>query len=161
MRPIMLIVGVFLLSAGIAGAQTKVSGTALFTKADPQTIVPSGDGAGHALGVGQRKCTWTTAMEVGGEKSKEGMSTATMDITGNTARTHGYHVTTTDAGDKYFVSFQGTGTLQDGVETAEKGTWSFTGGTGKLKGITGKGTYNCTPSGDGVSCDIEGQATTK
>ena len=53
------------------------------------------------------------------------------------------------------------GTLKDGVETAEKGTWSFTGGTGKLKGITGKGTYNCTPSGDGVSCDIEGQATTK
>ena len=45
------------------------------------------------------------------------MSTATMDITGNTARTHGYHVTTTDAGDKYFVSFQGTGTLKDGVET--------------------------------------------
>jgi hypothetical protein len=38
----------------------------------------------------------------------------------------------------------------------QKGTWSFTGGTGKLKGIKGKGTYTCTPSGDGVSCEIEG-----
>lgn len=161
MRPLMLIVGLVVLTAGTAAAQTKVSGTALFAKADPQTILPSGDGAGHSLGVAQRKCTWTTQMEVGGEKSKEGTSTATMDITGSTARTHGYHVTTTDAGDKYFVSFQGTGTLKDGVETAEKGTWSFAGGTGKLKGITGKGTYTCTPSGDGVSCDIEGEATTK
>jgi hypothetical protein len=31
------------------------------------------------------------------------------------------------------------------------------GGTGKLKGIKGKGTYNCGASGDGVSCDIEGE----
>jgi hypothetical protein len=161
MRRLMLVVGLVLLTAGTARAQTKVSGTALYAKADPQTIVPTGDGAGHLLGVGQRKCTWTTPLEVGGEKSKEGTSTATMDIIGTTARTHGYHVTTTDAGDKYFVSYQGTGVLKDGVETSEKGTWSFTGGTGKLKGITGKGTYTCSPSGDEISCDIEGEATTK
>jgi hypothetical protein len=161
MRRFVPIIGLMLLTAGTAAAQTKVSGTALFAKPDPQTIVATGDGAGHSLGVGQRKCTWTTAMEVGGEKSKEGMSTATMDIKGDTARTHGYHVTTTDAGDKYFVSFQGTAVLKDGAETSEKGTWSFTGGTGKLKGIAGKGTYTCAPSGDGMSCDIEGEATTK
>jgi hypothetical protein len=161
MRRLMLVVGLMLLIAGTAAAQTKVSGTALFAKPDPQTIVATGDGAGHSLGVGQRKCTWTTALEVGGEKSKEGMSTATMDIAGGTARTRGYHVTTTDAGDKYFVSYQGTGILKDGAEQSEKGTWSFAGGTGKLKGLTGKGTYNCTPSGDSMSCDIEGEATTK
>ena len=157
MRRIMLLAGLIALTAGAASAQTKISGTADFGKADQQTVIPSGDGAGHALGVGQRKCTWSTPLEVNGEKSKEGVSTATMDVTGASAKTRGYHVTTTDAGDKYFVSFQGTARMKDGQETSEKGTWMFTGGTGKLKGIKGKGTYNCTPKGDGMSCAVDGE----
>jgi hypothetical protein len=38
-----------------------------------------------------------------------------------------------------------------------KGTWSYTGGAGKLKGITGKGTYTCKSQGERVSCDIDGE----
>lgn len=38
-----------------------------------------------------------------------------------------------------------------------KGTWGFTGGTGKLKGIKGKGTYTCKPSGDENTCEVEGE----
>jgi len=38
-----------------------------------------------------------------------------------------------------------------------KGTWGFTGGSGKLKGIKGKGPYTCAPSGDGSSCNVEGE----
>jgi len=38
-----------------------------------------------------------------------------------------------------------------------KGTWGFTGGSGKLKGIKGKGTFTCSPSGDGVACEVEGE----
>ncbi len=159
MRRFMLFVGLILLTAGTAAAQTKISGIADFGKLDPQLTIPAGDGAGHALGVGQRKCTWSTPMEVNGEKSKEGVSTATVEAMGNTARSHGYHVTTTDAGDKYFVSFQGTGMMKDGVEQSEKGTWMFTGGTGKLKGIKGKGTYTCTQKPDVFSCDVEGETT--
>jgi hypothetical protein len=40
---------------------------------------------------------------------------------------------------------------------SEKGTWGFTGGSGKLKGIKGKGTFTCAPSGDGVACEVEGE----
>jgi len=42
-------------------------------------------------------------------------------------------------------------------DKAERGTWGFTGGSGKLKGIKGKGTYTCAPSGDGSSCNVEGE----
>jgi hypothetical protein len=61
-----------------------------------------------------------------------------------------------DNGDKYFVSYQGNGTSKDGTYQSAKGTWNFTGGTGKLKGIKGKGTYSCAAAGDNVNCDIEG-----
>jgi len=159
MRRFLLLTGVIVLTAGTAAAQTKISGTADFGKSDQQLMLPAGDAAGHAVGAAQRKCTWSKPLEVNGEKSKEGVSVASMDATGNTARTRGYHVTTTDAGDKYIVSFQGTAMLKDGAEQSEKGTWMFIGGTGKLKGIKGKGTYSCTPSGDGMSCDVEGETT--
>lgn len=39
-----------------------------------------------------------------------------------------------------------------------KGNWSISGGSGKKKGIKGKGTFTCTPSGDdNLSCDVEGE----
>lgn len=139
-----------------AGAQTKATGTAKFGNADPQQMIPAGDRPDHSLGVAQRKCTWTKPMDIGGDKSKEGVSTETDDVSGNRLRAHGVHVTTMQSGDKYFVSYQGTGVLKEGVMQSGKGTWMYTGGTGKLKGITGKGTYACKSAGDGVTCEIEG-----
>jgi len=47
--------------------------------------------------------------------------------------------------------------MKDGNLESGKGTWGFTGGSGKLKGIKGKGTYTCAPSGDGSSCNVEGE----
>jgi hypothetical protein len=76
---------------------------------------------------------------------------------GRSMRAHGVHVTTMESGDKLFVAYQGTGTTKDGVLQNGKGTWSYTGGSGKLKGIKGKGTYTCAVSGDGTTCEIEGE----
>jgi hypothetical protein len=144
-------------AAATAGAQTKTTGTCQFGKPDPQHMLPAGDRPDHTLGVDQLKCTWTKPQDIGGDKSKEGVSTETLDVSGNSARSHGVHVTTMESGDKYFVSYQGTGTLKDGSYQGTKGTWTYSGGTGKLKGIKGKGTYACVASGDMVSCDIEGE----
>lgn len=144
-------------AAATAGAQTKVTGTAQCGKPDPQHLIPVGDRPDHSLGVEQIKCTWTKPMEIEGAKSKDGVSTATDDISGSTVRTRGFHVSTMDSGDKFFVWYQGTGAVKEGVLQSQKGNWGFTGGSGKLKGIKGKGTYTCTSSGDGVSCDIEGE----
>jgi hypothetical protein len=143
-------------AAVAASGQTKISGTAQCGKSDPQHLVPVGDRPDHSLGVEQTKCTWTKPMEIEGAKSKDGVSTETTDISGDTIRAHGFHVSTMDSGDKFFVWYQGTATAKDGALVSQKGTWGFTGGSGKLKGIKGKGTYTCAPSGDGSSCEVEG-----
>jgi hypothetical protein len=143
-------------AAVTAIGQTKISGTAQCGKSDPQHLVPVGDRPDHSLGVEQTKCTWTKPMEIEGAKSKDGVSTETTDISGDTIRAHGFHVSTMDSGDKFFVWYQGTATTKDGALVSQTGTWGFTGGTGKLKGIKGKGTFTCTPSGDVTSCEVEG-----
>lgn len=139
-----------------ASAQTRQSGTAQCGKADPLHVIPADDRPDHSLSVGQVKCTWTKPLEMAGAKSKEGVNAETVEITGNNMRFHGIDVSTMDSGDKFFVRYHGTGTTKDGAFVSSKGTWEYTGGTGKLKGITGKSTFTCAPSGDGASCEIEG-----
>jgi hypothetical protein len=46
--------------------------------------------------------------------------------------------------------------MKDQKYESGEGTWSFAGGTGKLKG---KGTYRCEPASDNVDCDVEGEYT--
>ncbi len=45
-------------------------------------------------------------------------------------------------GDKAFVRFEASATLKDGVPQTAEGKWTYVGGTGKLKGLKGKGTYS-------------------
>jgi hypothetical protein len=61
-------------------------------------------------------------------------------------------------GDKYFVHFKGTTTMKDGRPVSSDCTWKFTGGTGKLNGIKGKGTCKGTFRPDGkVAFDVKGE----
>jgi hypothetical protein len=139
-------------AAAAAAAQTKVSGTFQCGKPDPQLVIPVGDLPGHSLGVDQSKCTWTKPMEIEGAKSNDAVDTATTDITGDSVRFRGFHVATMDSGDKFFAWYLGAGTSKDGA-LQSKGTWGFAGGSGKLKGIKGKGSFTCSASG----CDVEGE----
>lgn len=123
MRRFFIVAATVWLYAATAGAQTKVTGAAECGKPDPQHMVPVGDHSEHSLGVEQFKCTCTKPMEIGGDKSKDGVSTATTD----------------------------------GAPLEAKGNWGFTGGSGKLKGIKGKGTYTCAPAGDGLACKVDGE----
>src|SRR5229473_7197026 len=134
MHRIFIAIAVVCFAAAAAGAQTKVSGTAQCGKPDPQHLIPVGDLPDHSLGVEQAKCTYTKPMEIEGAKSKDGVSTATNDISGDTFRARGFHVATMDSGDKFFVWYLGAGTSKDGALQSEKGTW-----------------------GDGVACEVEGE----
>jgi len=58
-------------SAG-AVAQTKVTGTHVCSKPDPQHMVPVGDRADHNFAVEQLKCNHTKPMEIGGDKARTG-----------------------------------------------------------------------------------------
>jgi len=134
--------------AATAAAQTKLSGTAT-CKADPPAPVAVGDAPDHAFAISRAQCAWSK-LEMGGVAAKDGLSVATVDIHGNASTTHGYHTGTMTNGDKWSCSFQGKGVSKDGKPVSDAGTWTFTEGAGKLKGIKGKGTFNGTPNADGT-----------
>ena len=142
-----------------AVAQTKVTGTHVCSKPDPQHMLPAGDRADHNFAVEQLKCNHTKPMEIGADKAKDGVATDMVEVSGAKSHFHGVYVMTMQSGDKAFLPYQGTGvTSKDGKEVASKGTFSFASGTGKLRGIKGKGTFTCKSAGDGgVSCDTEGE----
>jgi hypothetical protein len=146
-----------LLFVTLAQGQTKISGIAQCGKPDIQQTVDVPDHPGHSLSISQSKCTWTKPMDVAGIQNKDGVTSSTQDIHGNSATTHGYYVDNMANGDKAYVRFQDTTSVKEG--TAD-GKWSYTGGTGKLKGIKGSGTYKAKGAPDGsVSFDVEGEYT--
>ncbi|HEV3220364.1 MAG TPA: hypothetical protein VGZ48_11380 [Candidatus Acidoferrales bacterium] len=155
---IMMVAGLALLLVSVAGAQTKISGKANCAKPDVVGTTDAGDRAGHTLTIQKANCTWSTGMEMAGAKAKDGMDVEVVEVWSTRATTTGTHVSNMDNGDKFFVSFHDSTTLKDGAPAGPiHGVWSFTGGTGKLKGLTGKGTYTVTPNADGSGAvDVEG-----
>jgi hypothetical protein len=144
-----------LVAAGLS-AQTKTSGTAT-CKPNPSTPVALTDQPNHSFMVGGAQCTWTK-FEVAGVQYKDGVSTDLDEITGDKTSFHGYHVATAANGDMTVSKYQGTGTLKDGKPVGGHGTWTFTSGTGKFKGIKGKGTFKGTANPDGsMTYQIEGE----
>ena len=144
--------------AAVATAQTKLSGVVNCKKPDPMQSIDLDDAKGHMMTLGKSMCTWTKGFEVAGSSAKEGYSVASSEVNGNKATVRGVHITTLASGDKVHVRFQGTGTSKDGKPESDTGTWSFTGGTGKAKGLKGKGTYDGKPQADGSTIyQIEGE----
>lgn len=148
MRRIFFAIALVCFVAATAAAQTKFSGTLQCGQADTEHAIPVGDVPDHSLAVLQAKCTYSKPIEIAGAKSVSTVVTITNEVSGDTVRARGCQVATMDSGDKVFISHEGTGG-SDGQD----GTWTFTGGTGKLKGIKGKGTYSCSSGG----CDIAGE----
>ena len=150
---------VFLCAAALAAtavAQTKTSGTAQ-CKADPSAPVEIGDKPGHSFAISKAQCTWS-GFEIAGVAYKDGVSVSMDEIRGDKATSNGYHTATLANGDKTTAHFHGARTTKDGKFQSGGGTWTFSGGTGKCKGIKGKGTYKGTPNADGtVSYKVDGE----
>jgi len=132
--------------ATVVTAQTKVSGTSRCAPLAPQQMLPIGDQPGHALTVAQSKCTWSEPIEIEGVKAKEGTSTSSDEVTGNSFTSRGYYVDTMANGDAAHYRFEATFSLKEGKPESGKNTWTLIGGTGKLKGLKGQGT--CTGKAD-------------
>lgn len=142
-----------------AGGTTKMTGKVHCAKPDPESMLEVGDKPGHMLTMRKAECTWTGG-EIAGMSVKSATDFATGEMSGGTARDNGYHVATLDNGDKYTVRFSGAAKLgKDNTGTIE-GKWTFVSGTGKIKGITGGGTYKGTANADGSGdIDVEGEYT--
>jgi len=151
-----LTIAVFL--ATCAGAQTKISGTGKCGKPEQQQSIEVGDRPGHVLAIVKQSCTWTTPIEMAGVKSKEYTAVISSDISGGKANDRGYVIVTMDNGDKVFVRVNsGTSMMgKDGGAMSDEGTWSYAGGTGKFKGLKGKGSYKGKAGADGFEDQIEG-----
>ncbi|MGH9365701.1 MAG: hypothetical protein ACRD1B_10635 [Thermoanaerobaculia bacterium] len=154
---------VFLGAAALAAsalAQTKASGAAV-CKADVPAPVAIGDSPGHSFAIGKAQCTWS-GFEIGGVQYKDGVSVSLDEISGDKSTSNGYHTATLASGDKAVAHFHGTAVSKDGKFVSGGGTWTFTSGTGKLKGIKGKGTFKGTPNADGtVTYHVDGEYSTK
>jgi hypothetical protein len=151
---------VFVFAIGLAAtmtAQTKISGTE-HCKPDPSTPVAIGDKPDHAFAIGKDQCTWPKPIEMAGVLIKDGGGIAVSEITGDKWSEHGFHTGTMANGDKFWVSFRGAGQSRDGKPVGAGGTWVFTEGTGKLKGIKGHGTYKGTAGADGtMTFQVDGE----
>ncbi|MFY9552613.1 MAG: hypothetical protein WAU32_15815 [Thermoanaerobaculia bacterium] len=144
-----------LVAVGLS-AQTKVSGTAT-CKSDPPSPVALTDKPNHSFAVGKAACTWTNWV-IAGVQAKDGVSADLDEIDGDTTSFHGYHVATGTNGDTWTAKYQGSAKSKDGKPVSSHGTWSFASGTGKLKGIKGKGTFKGTPNADGsMTYQVDGE----
>jgi hypothetical protein len=142
-------------------AQTKISGTLSCNKPDPVHSLETGDGSGTVMNLAKVQCTWSKGMDMAGVTTKDGSSVAASEVNGGKTKDHGIHVGNMANGDKYYVHFQSTGTVKPDHSGTSDGTWSFDGGTGKLKGLTGKGTFKATNNADGTSTvDVQGEYKT-
>lgn len=152
-----LSIALLIVSGFTASAQTKQSGTGKCGKPEKMEAVEVGDRTGHALAVMKNSCTWTAPLEMAGLKSKSYTAAISSERNGEKSQDRGYVVVVMENGDKAFVRVTGTGTSPKDGSTTGMGTWSYTGGTGKLKGLTGKGTYTSKGNAEGGEDQVEGE----
>jgi hypothetical protein len=157
MKRATLILLVVLALAASAVAQNKYSGAAQCGKAEKEYKIDVGDRLGHAFEIAQGKCTYTKG-EMEGIQVKEEMYTGFDEISGDAARGRFFTLVTMANGDKAYARGEFTQALKGGAAQTEEGRWSYSGGTGKFKGLKGKGTYKVKFAADGTStAEVEGE----
>jgi hypothetical protein len=159
MKYFCLFCGALLVACG-ALAQTKTSGTEECNKADVSHTIQVPDQEGFSYEIAQRKCTWTKSFTVEGMQSTYNVEVGFDEVTGKSGRSTTTGFTQYSNGDKAY--HRSTGNL-DPNKNVSSGTWTYTHGTGKLRGIQGKGTFDCKPKGNdwnsGYICDVKGEYT--
>ncbi len=141
------------LAVSLASAQTKITGDGACPKGQPPLKMDVGDRPGHSMSLNKSSCAWNRAFDMAGLKAKTYVGVGVSDSQADKSKYSGYVVITMDNGDKAFVSSSGTSTIAKDGSSISEGTWSYTGGTGKLRGLTGKGTFKSTGAADGSSTD--------
>lgn len=154
-RTVSVMVLVVLLVSVVAG-QTKITGKQHCPKPRPLATVEAGDEAGHTMTLEKSTCTWLSPLEMVGDKATDGTFVAFSEASATRAATNGTYVGNMASGDKFYISFHWA-TVKNGHPESVKGDWEFTGGTGKLTGITGKGTYTATENESGGEVNFEGE----
>ena len=153
MRHMMPIACALFVATRAAGAQKSgmVTGTLKCAKPNPSYSIPVANVTGHALALHTMRCTWSNASSIGGNELQAEDDTFTSDMMPDVAHDRGYGVGSVAGGAGTFSGFEGTTTITNNMPSGNTCTWTFTGGTGKLKGLTGSGTCKGAFAPDGTS----------
>jgi hypothetical protein len=146
MRKVILVPALLCGMTVIAGAQTKIS--ARLTCDKPNVNETGGAGA-QMIMFNKANCTWSAPYIIDGSKPKRTVDAGIGDITGSTARVHGYSTNVMDNGDSTIARYEGTMLMKKDGSGTDKGTWRYVRGTGKFKGISGSGTFKGEAAADG------------
>ena len=146
--------------ASNALAQTKISGTLNCNKAELSYAIPIPGLEGYAFSMNQNKCTWSRGFWIQGLQPTEFINTPFIDIEGASGQITAKGVNRYDNGDKTYSRSTG---ISDLKASTSSGKWTYTGGTGRLSGIKGGGTYTCKMEsaevGAGYTCEVVGEYT--
>jgi hypothetical protein len=136
---------------------TKITGTLECGKPEI-TKMEVGDAPHHVLSLGEEPCRWTKGVKLGRLKISRGESRMMRDERGDTAAIRGYHVGRAINGDAYFFRFDGQVQIRTDLPDLLHGRWAFTGGTGELAGLEGKGSFKGVQGTDGTTkLEFEGE----
>jgi hypothetical protein len=151
MRSPSLALGLTFFGATVLGAQTQLSGAGTCGTPDVAQAIAVRDRPNHSFSIAQTKCTWTRPFEIAGIQSKGGTGVQFDEVLDTTARFHGYYLDVMSNGDSAYYRYEGTTALQGGAPQTAGWKWKFVGGSGKLKGLKGKGTCRATWNLSGVN----------
>ena len=79
-----------------------------------QTVAIADEGQ-HSISLDQRACKWDKPIELAGLPGTEYTATGVDDVQFNKSRDQGYADGTVSNGDRYFLRYDGTSTLKDGL----------------------------------------------
>jgi hypothetical protein len=135
---ITLLCGCAFVALTLAGASAQTSYTFSGTcKPSYQKLIPAGD-PGHSLGLSSGKCSDNEIMA--GAKATGGQYAERDDLTATRTKGSGIYTVTYHNGDKMYYAYDLSMAMKNGVVQSGTGTFTVVGGTGKMKGVTAKGT---------------------
>ena len=144
MRKLFLVVLCVLALAVAATAQGKIESKWGCPKSSENPTLEIGDAPGHSYALAKGTCNATSGAS--GEKS--GAYTEVQELWKNSFKIHGYFNVTLSDGDMVFYTYESS--VTDMTKPIAE-TWKIVGGTGKHKGIQGKGTCTGNLKDDGSS----------
>jgi hypothetical protein len=164
MRKAILFLAVFGLAGSLflmplsAVAQTKITGSLDCEKADPMHVIQIPEREGFSYVIAQYKCAWDASVDE--LKTKDYLNIVFSEVMGASVRTTSTGVARYSNGDRLYSHNTGT---RDPKTLTSTGKWTYTLGTGKLRGIKGEGTYTCKRKSAepdaGITCTSAGEYT--
>ena len=146
----LFVFGIAMIDYAVAGEKVTLHGTSVTTKSHQMEV---GDEEGHVIILSESKQVYFN--EKTGEKlTRVGQNIIDINMKTGQGNLKGYGVMTSPNGDKRF-------TISEGKPVGKghwKGTYKYTGGTGKLEGIKGGGTFDSFSLAPGISyIETEGE----